>query len=305
MRVLIIGAAGYIGSRVYEYLLKVQGFEVYGVDIGWFGIAPQGVMRRDYNTLHIKFIQAFDAVILLAGHSSVGMCVDNPYSVHHNNVLNFLELLGYIKSRQKLIYASSASVYGSNNIAAIEGRENFYPRSHYDLSKFNRDCFARLSDVDYYGLRFATVCGFSPNFRSDTIINSMTMNALKEKVVKLANSDKFRSILDIKDLCAAIHLILTMPGSVRGIYNLASYSASIGELATDVARLTDSRIEPVRLSTNYSFQLNTARFEQQFLFAPQGTTKSIVLDLIKHKQDIEQQIETKDTTRSKRLLYAG
>ena len=124
-RVLLIGV-GYIGSRL---LPRLEG-EVETVDAGWFSDA----VPQDMELLTSPYIQSFDDVILLAGHSSVGMCRGDFRSAYKNNVRNFINLLSKMSPSQRLIYASSASVYGN-----VEGaRENFplaHPINEYDSTK--------------------------------------------------------------------------------------------------------------------------------------------------------------------------
>ncbi|KAJ1485105.1 hypothetical protein T484DRAFT_1794906 [Baffinella frigidus] len=57
------------------------------------------------------------------------------------------------------------------------------PNNPYDLSKWTGDLYATHSKVEAYGLRLGTVCGGSPNLRSDVMLNAMTTDALSKKEV--------------------------------------------------------------------------------------------------------------------------
>lgn len=125
-----------------------------------------------YQDLTDSFYREFEAVILLAGQGSVSNS-KNMKSVLENNINNFAHLLSLLSSDQKFIYASSSSVYGKTDTFADEGSRFGDPYNFYDLSKQMIDKLAFLSGKCYFGLRFGTVNGYSPNFRNDLMINSL------------------------------------------------------------------------------------------------------------------------------------
>ena len=102
-RTLIIGSGGYIGSRLMKEM------QATGVDINWF---KKGKKDVDFKDLTRDYYSEFDNIILLAGHSSVKMSEGGLNSCFNNNVRNFIDLIEKL-DKQKLIYASSSSVYGS------------------------------------------------------------------------------------------------------------------------------------------------------------------------------------------------
>ena len=87
-KILIIGGNGYIGSRVYEHLLNLN-YDITNVDLCKFGKLYAETKEQDYKDLTKEEIHKYSHIILLAGHSSVSMCVDNLSSCFNNNVLNF------------------------------------------------------------------------------------------------------------------------------------------------------------------------------------------------------------------------
>src|SRR6516225_1251297 len=108
--VLILGGQGYIGSGLATHL-QASGFVVHSVDLtlrGDHGPAPN--QRRAYQELTADELEAYDSIVLLAGHSSVMSCNREPAASHANNVGGFVDLVHKLRA-QKLIYASSMSVY--------------------------------------------------------------------------------------------------------------------------------------------------------------------------------------------------
>jgi len=199
-KVLILGGNGYVGSYL-NHSLK-NDFEITNIDLNWFSEHSESV---DFSDLSGDYLNNYETLILLAGHSSVKMCDKNMLSSFKNNVDNFVELLEKIQSGQKLVYASSSSVYGqTNNSIVSEDYNTFVPNNYYDLTKQIIDNYAQQSDVNYYGLRFGTVNGWAPNLRVDIMINAMVNSALTDGHIKLYIKDIMRPILGINDLSRAM-----------------------------------------------------------------------------------------------------
>lgn len=290
--ILIIGGTGYAGSQLYKFLKP--SYNVTTLDLEWYGnFVNKTNIVKDFNTLSSEQIAQYDAVILLAGHSSVKMCEGNMTSVMKNNVYNFVDLLDKLDEKQVFIYASSSSVYGDTKQAQVnEEYTNFVPNNYYDLSKYEIDAYAALSNKKYFGLRFGTVNGASPNLRNDIMINAMTFNARKNNKVFCFNPEIHRPILGINDLCRAIATIL-QNGTYenRGIYNLASFNSTARDIAEKVAECVNVELEVsetlpdvitnVKLQTKaYDFLIDATKFKKEFEFEFQETIETIVFSLL-------------------------
>lgn len=246
-----------------------------------------------YNNLTKQYISEFDCIILLAGHSSVKMCDTDMVSSFNNNVKNFINLLSKINKTQKLIYASSSSVYGDTNKKIVDEDYNtFKPYNYYDLTKQIIDAYAEKSNLNYYGLRFGTVNGWSPHLRIDVMINSMVYCAKQENHIKLYIKDIDRAILGIDDLANSLHAIINNNSNNAGIYNLASFNDTAEHIAQDVSAVCNVPIVEYQLNdlhkiTNvkaqtksYDFSIDTKKFENTFKFKFKETSKSISENLL-------------------------
>jgi nucleoside-diphosphate-sugar epimerase len=283
-KVLILGSNGYIGSALSERLKQL--YELKLVDICWFDEPREDVLVIDYSTLSENVYKMFDVVILMAGHSSVKMCEGDLINSHNNNVNNFINLLPKLKKGTKFIYASSSSVYGKCSILADEEYYDFKPYNNYDVTKHIIDLYVKRFDIEYYGLRFGTVNGYSPIVRNDVMINSMYCCAKNNGHIDLYVRDIMRPILGIGDLSNAIIKIIDSEKDLRGIYNLASFNMTSGDIANKVADLLNVKVneievvEPItniKLQTkSYDFKIDTNKFQSNFDFTFNDTIESIV-----------------------------
>jgi nucleoside-diphosphate-sugar epimerase len=293
-KVLILGGCGYIGTHLGNFLQDE--FDVSSVDLEWYG--NHGVDQntlKDFNDLTTDEISAYDVVVLLAGHSSVKMCVDNMVPTAKNNVFNFVNLLDKIGDTQTFIYASSSSVYGDTKHNIVdESYIEFKPNNYYDLSKHEIDSYASLSSKKIFGLRFGTVNGASPNLRNDIMINAMTFNAIKNGKVFCFNPEVHRPILGIQDLCRAVkEIIVNGTQDNKGIYNLASFNSTAEKISKVVAECTGADLEivdklpetitNVKLQTKaYNFLIDSSKFEEVFNFEFNETVQSIVNSIVEN-----------------------
>ena len=276
-----------------------------GVDINWF---KKGKEEVDFKDLTRDYYSEFDNIILLAGHSSVKMSEGGLNSCFNNNVRNFIDLLEKL-DKQKLIYASSSSVYGSVGGKTVNEKYfGFEPYNQYDISKHTADLYAQKSDIEYYALRFGTVNGYSPFLRSDVMINAMVNSAINDGHIKLYIKDTMRPILGINDLCEAIRHILASSEDKRGLYNLASFNKTAEQIAYEVANLMDVEVQefeadPTQIKNTknqtkaYNFSISTLKFRREFKFKFKDTVESLATELRDRWNDM------KKTDRSEAIDY--
>lgn len=280
--VMIIGGEGYIGSALSQYLNSK--YNIINIDLCLFGRYTQNnILDVDMCKLIPSILADIDAIVLLAGHSSTKMCISDWPSTFSNNVYNFVSLLKKIKCNKnhaKVIFASSSSVYG-NTFGEIADEEYMQKPAlnEYDASKIMLEQAAiQEKEIEWYGLRFGTVNGFSPNFRSELMINSMYTSAIKNSIISVTNPNIHRSILGITDLCRAIESILV--GGSRdntGFYNISSFNSTVDEISKTVSDITNCKIvykEDVQ--SPYDFKTTNSKFESTFDFRFKETLSSIV-----------------------------
>lgn len=279
--ILIIGGCGYIGSRLFGYLGEF-GYKINTLDLEYYGnYVNTANIRRNFIDITSDELDEYDLIIFLAGHSSVQMSNNNRREALENNVLNFYDLLQKVGDK-KIIYASSSSVYnGTVKRVAGEGDASFDFNNMYDLTKLFADNLAVLYSRNFYGLRFGTVCGHSPNLRTDVMINKMVFSAINDGKITIYNKEINRPILGILDLCRAIHNLIEQD-SEPGIYNLASFNSTIQEIGCAVADIMKVPLIDMGQTNTYDFKISSEKFIKSYKFEFNQSIENITNELTRN-----------------------
>ena len=210
MRVLVTGAAGFIGSHLSQRLLA-RGDEVLGYDNLNDYYDPRLKQARLDRLLPLdgfQFVQAsledrpaleaaFDAfqpdrVVNLAAQAGVRYSLENPQAYLDSNVVGFLNILEACRHRgiEHLVYASSSSVYGANKKLPFAVEDSVdHPVSMYAATKKANELMAHtyshLFGLPTTGLRFFTVYG--PWGRPDMALFLFTRKILAGEPIDVFN----------------------------------------------------------------------------------------------------------------------
>ena len=264
MRILIVGSCGYIGSALYRHL-EAGGRNVIALDRldrGNSGDIP--VHRWDYRNLANSNVFEYDAIIHLAGHSSVAACEADPWGSVENNLTGFLpfvKMLADLDRPPLLLWASSGSVLSDVH-------------SLYDEQKRALEALVPRLYPRSIGMRFASVCGVSPNQRDDIILNAMVKSAVETGVVNMANPLVYKPILGLKNLCACVEYLIEA-GDRSPIQTLCSFTTSPEQAAQAVASFTGAKINRLPPSQAYEFRMSEWRRVEESL-------ESIIAELVEH-----------------------
>ncbi len=163
MHILVCGGAGYIGSHT-ALVLSQRGHRVSVLDnlrtghreaVRWGQLIEADLMRPE--SLDAAFAEPVDAVMHFCALSLVGESVRQPYAYYQNNVAGTLNLLEAMQRHgvDKIVFSSTAAVYGQPETAIIDETHPCRPINPYGASKLAAERI--LSDAaDAYGLR--SVC---------------------------------------------------------------------------------------------------------------------------------------------------
>lgn len=243
-RILITGGAGFIGSHTIDLLLE-QGKDIVVLD----NLSSGKLENLNLQHPNVEFIegdvleyplvedlmQSCDAVLHLAAISSVPQSIENPIYSFQVNTQGFLHVLEAIrKSRRpvRLVYASSAAVYG--NETNLPCRDNAPlsapPLSPYALQKLHDEdyanLYARLHGIKSLGLRYFNVYGArqNPDSPYSGVISRFLDAYQKDAELKIFGDGKqSRDFINVADIAKANMLALN--GQFDGVLNIATGQA--------------------------------------------------------------------------------
>jgi UDP-glucose 4-epimerase len=256
----VTGGAGFIGSHLVERLLN-DGHNVLCLDnfddyynplIKRNNVAPfidrdnftliEGDIR-DSNLVQ-EALRDAEIVFHLAAQAGVRASIENPIRVHEINTIGTLNILKAALDfgAQKVIYASSSSVYGKVQYLPLDEVHPRVPMSPYGLSKLMSEEYCRIFNEIYglktISLRYFTVYG--PRMRPDLAIDIFTKRASQNLPLEIFGSgEKTRDFTYIDDIIEANVLAIK---ANAGVFNIGSgQRISVRELADLIIKLTKSQ----------------------------------------------------------------
>lgn len=251
MKILITGGAGFIGHNVALYLIK-EGYDVVVLDS--MERSSNYALRRleDYGVPVIKTnvrwfsnYGGFDVVIHGAAYVSVEESVREPLKYFENNVLGTAKVAyECVKSNSKLIYLSSAAVYGEPTKLPVSEEHPTNPQSPYGLSKLQGEeilrNFTKIYGLKHVVLRLFNVYGPGQNPQYAGVITSFLNRALKnEPLIIYGDGEQTRDFIYVDDVARVIEFFIKENIFDNETYNVGSGNpVSIKELAKTIIKIT-------------------------------------------------------------------
>lgn len=228
-KVIVTGAAGFIGSNLVEYLLKNTDFQIYGIDNLQSGAVIYNTflnkieienkdrfqfIKDDIKNINNHFSDGTDIDFMfhLAATPRVSYSVEYPFETNDNNVSNSLILMDWcVKHKiKKFVFSSSSSVYGNVDNFPTKETNKLSPMSPYALQKKIIEEYCKLYS-ELYGLQ--TVClryfnVYGPNQYADsayaTVICAWIKNILNSEPLRLdGDGTQSRDFTYVYDVCQA------------------------------------------------------------------------------------------------------
>ncbi|MCR5185104.1 MAG: GDP-mannose 4,6-dehydratase [Bacilli bacterium] len=211
MKILVTGAAGFIGAFLCKRLLETTDHHIFGLDNinDYYDVSLKEArldMLKLYN--NFKFIKGdisdksfidnlfneykFNIVVNLAAQAGVRYSIDHPDVYIQSNVIGFYNILEACRYHpvKHLVYASSSSVYGGNQKVPFSTDDKVdNPVSLYAATKKSNEliahAYSKLYNIPTTGLRFFTVYG--PMGRPDMAYFSFTNKLIKGETIEIFN----------------------------------------------------------------------------------------------------------------------
>ena len=244
MKILVTGAAGFIGYHISNSLLK-NNFNVVGIDNldSYYSIKLKKkrldllnkkkkfkFFKTDITSNNLEKIlknYKFDIIVHLAAQAGVRYSLINPKKYINTNIKGFCNLFESINSEnlKKVIYASSSSVYGDIKKFPTKEIEIKKPKNIYGYSKVINEkmseYYSEKFKVPFIGLRFFTIYGEWG--RPDMFILKTLIEDSKKKSFNLNNNgNHLRDFTSIKDVVIITNKIIKKKFYKNEIYNICS-----------------------------------------------------------------------------------
>ena len=228
MKILVTGAAGFIGSQLTNRL-KNRGHEVMGLDnynnhlyepdlkedrVKHFDIAVGEYDLRRKTEL-TKIIRHFkpDTIVHLGAHAGVRDSFGKEAEYHANNIdgtQNLIEVCKKVVPDVRIIYASTSGVFGGTEIPSDGWKESQIlgkQLNAYTYTKYINEIQFEISGLNNVGLRFFTVYG--PWGRPDMALFDFTKNILDNKPIFVYNyGDMKRDFTYVEDILDGVEIVI-------------------------------------------------------------------------------------------------
>jgi UDP-glucuronate 4-epimerase len=246
MRILVTGAAGFIGYHLARRLLE-RGDTVVGVDNmnAYYDVRlKESRLDRLGPSERFEFVRAdladrsamekvfaggrFEAIVNLAAQAGVRYSVENPHAYVESNVVGFLNVLEGARHHGTghLVFASTSSVYGmGTELPYKETADTDHPVSLYAATKKSNEvmahAYAHLFGIPATGLRFFTVYG--PWGRPDMALFKFTRGILAGEPIPVFNAGKMvRDFTYVDDIVEGVVRVIDRPQGYR-IFNIGNH----------------------------------------------------------------------------------
>lgn len=212
-KILITGVAGFIGSKVAKKF-AASGFDVIGIDDLSTGLEkniPQNIEFIQLDLTEKNCINSLpsgcEKILHLAGQSSGEISFDNPVLDLEKNTVSTLNLIKYgiLNRSEKMVYASSMSVYGAVEDKAISESVRCSPLSCYGVGKLASEEYLKIynKQLPAIAMRMFNVYGPGQDMNNlrQGMVSVFIAQAIKNKKIEIKGSlDRFRDFIYIDDV---------------------------------------------------------------------------------------------------------
>ena len=299
MKVLVTGAAGFIGFHLVQRLLE-RGDEVVGIDNlnDYYPVVLKEARLAEIDSARWRFVkmdisdrtalpelfaaERFDAVVNLAAQAGVRYSIENPWAYVDSNLVGFVNILECCRHYpvQHLVYASSSSVYGGNEKTPFSEEDKVdHPVSLYAATKKSDElmasCYCKLYGIRATGLRFFTVYG--PWGRPD-MSPMLFASAISEgRPIKVFNhGDMMRDFTYIDDIIEGVVRVLDKAPAMHEVYNIGCSNPVklmdfISEIEGALGREAEKIFLPMQPGDVYQTYADTTKLEHDLGYKPHVT----------------------------------
>jgi len=250
---LVTGGSGFIGSHIVEYLLS-KGHWVRVIDNLSSGNKKNlkkvsnsnhlEIIEGDIRNIEIvkKLVRGVDGIFHQAALVSVPLSIKQPQACFQNNAQGSFNIFEAARQEnvKRIVYASSAAIYGKNTRLPLKETEPYAPLSPYALDKVYMEQLAKLYwhtyDVASVGLRYFNVYGErqNPDSPYSGVISIFVERLVKNKnIVIYGDGEQTRDFINIEDVVSANILSMNACDNGAEVFNVGTgQGASLNKIVT-------------------------------------------------------------------------
>lgn len=184
-------------------------------------------------------------IVHLAAVVGYPACAANPDLAARTNVAGTKALIRIRHPSQKILFASTSSVYGRGGDSCCAEDAHPLPKSLYAVTKLEAESLL-LREPNTAALRFATGFGVSPSMRFDLLVNQLVADAVHHGRILIYEAGFRRSFVHIKDMARGFALALTRWSDFEGrVFNVGDSRMNMtkGELGLAIAEIFPCSVE--------------------------------------------------------------
>jgi UDP-glucose 4-epimerase len=301
MKLIVTGGLGHIGSELIHQLTKDKQIkEIVIVDslisqryVSLFNLKSNSKVRfiptsiSEIKRSEIEVFKNSNFAIHLAAKTDAANSFDEPSALIKNNLGStekMIEICG--ENEIKLIFPSSTSVYGSQELEVNETCKELKPQSPYAECKLMEE--ALINDAFKAGLRsitmrLGTIHGVSTGMRFHTAINKFCFDHAIGNSIKIWTTayDQYRPYLALSDACLAIKHIISKDLCDGQIYNLVTENFTIKEILEIIKSLSHKKISTEFVDSRIMNQLSYKVSNEKFVNTGFEFSGSLSIDISK------------------------
>lgn len=293
--IVVTGGLGFIGSHIVDELMISNKVTI--IDNLSSGKIENlknpdnkniTLIQGDLNNLDLdEILKDKDYVFHLAALASVPESVEKPVLSNSNNLDATLKLLTACKNNdiKKVVFSSSAAIYGENPNIPLRETEPYMPASPYAVQKASSELYLKAFHESYglnsVSLRYFNVFGPKQNLNSSyaaVIPNFISALLAGNQPIIYGDGEQTRDFIYVKDIVRAN--ILSCESDYNGVVNIASGKGlSVNELYSIIKEVLGSDIEPkyeeerlgdikhsiadISNQSNINFKIDSSKFKDQ------------------------------------------
>ena len=268
IKILVVGGAGYVGGGLVDVLL-MDNYDVTVYDNLLYETRFLKKVKFVYGDIREKkklkiLLSKFDIVIWLAAIVGDGACAIDPTLTKEINTNSVKWVVDNYKG--KLIFLSTASVYGRNN-NLIDETATPNPLSIYAVTKLEAEEYVLKHAENSLVFRLGTLFGISDCFsriRFDLVVNFLTRRAVSHKPLTVFGGEQWRPLLHVLDVAYAINFGIY--NNISGLFNLHSKNYIIKDLAIKISNIiknTSIILQDMKFEDQRNYRVSSNKFRKE------------------------------------------